>query len=288
VVPFTVHAVLVNCALQENLELAPGVAALAVPEPIGFRGELEHVLAIAEGLGADANEQFRRGLAEPLGRTEPVAVIRFETVTAEEPVEAEAAVLPRIDSACDTLAILTANSSIPIAFVMNDGPDRWFARMLPPAEPTIFYPGPASFLDVAPRIYAKALSSPAFNLLCRLFRIALQTRQPDARIFHLVQVLELASQDFPGTLDMRIRRLFEGIQLHPSLGLDSLSNEAETCWAIMRFRHIIAHSGVLTPVSADGPQDVKFHPLLVDIDGLGRTLRELVKFVLASLATRTQ
>lgn len=286
----SVAALVANCFIQAKLDLAPDVEVVPTSKPLSFRAETDLAFTIAAELGANVDDAFTIRVRQTVEDSEHVALIRFWDRDAERPERAEADVLDSLDQACDALSILTGNSVIPIALVITDGAGHWWLRMLPPAEGKIMHLGPGGFFEAIPRAYAKANSSPAYALLCRLFRIAQQARRPEFRIFGYVQVLEIASESlgFNGHLNAKIDGLLNDVQVPPmQFGLLSqLSSNAEAAWSLMRFRHLIAHRGELSPEVASQPADQKLHLLLTDLDQLAWDVRELVRTVLAVLGSR--
>lgn len=151
-------------------------------------------------------------------------------------------------------------------------------RLLPPPESQILL----GYHD-AGRTLSRAEIDPAYAVLCRVFRIAQQARRSDFRIFHYGQVLELASDNYPGDkLRTRIDSFLTSVALPPTAfsPLDQLASDADAAHALANLRNAMAHGGKIDTTTVDP----KFHVLLADLDHLAHGIRELLRAVLAALA----
>jgi hypothetical protein len=284
VAPYLVNALVVNCFLQGKIALGDDVEAAPLSESLAFSAEVDFALTCAAHLGANVTDDFADDIRRTVVDVEHVALLQFWDVNAESPEDAESIVATDLDQACDALSILTKNSVIPFALILNTG-TSWSLRMLPPAEGRVFHFGPG-MPAIMSRIYEKATVDPEYALLVRLFRLARQSRRPEFRIFQNVLALDIASEKYPGHLDKRIEQLMSslGVSVTSYGAFSSLASDVEGAWTLMRFRHIIAHSGELTIASADQPNDTKFHGLLGDLQALADDVDSISRDVVAFLS----
>lgn len=291
-----------NCLLQRPLDLGGGVQAEPLSEAMSFRGEIEYVLRNAATLGFTPDATVKPALIADMERctVEPMVVLRFPSIDAAGPPEVEAAVLPAVDIACATLTLVTANASTPIAVVLVTGMQSW-VRMLPPPQPRIHHPEDVVFvhggvghrvkvptyLDVAPIVHAAALSSPSIALMCRMLHVAQQARQAEFRIFHHLQLLEMAADGYSGTLAERLRALWAEMEvlgelqsIPARLGL-ALPPDKDFTDVLVKLRNAMAHDGCINTTSV---QAAYVDPFLAKVDELARAIRELARIVVADRA----
>jgi len=194
-VAYTISVVLSNCYLTRPVQLGPDARVVQLADPLGFRGEMEYVIELCRTLGVPVANDFLNEIRATVADTEQAAILQVRGVVATSPEDAEMQTLDWIDRVCDTLSVLTTNAVTPIAYLMsaNDQAAGTSVRLLPPPESKILlgYHDPQ-------RTLKKADGDRAYAVLCRVFRIAQQARRPEFRIFHYGQLLELASETFPG------------------------------------------------------------------------------------------
>lgn len=108
------------------------------------------------------------------------------------------------------------------------------------------------------------------------------------RIFHYVQLLEVASENEPAdTLAERIRSLLDKLGLSGEIARIpiSLGNPIpppyDFCDVLVRLRNAVAHDGHISTVSVEG---MFAHPFLQDIEALSKETKELVRVAITSIA----
>ena len=239
--------VLGRCWLQEEIELAPGLAVEPLDKPLSFENEVNLVLTLADRLGIKPTPDYHRAARARLDGTEPTALMSFPSLTAADFNDAVSQLEPLLELAYDSLAFLTTNAVVPIAIVLVSTDDTFRARFLPPDDRALIHIGDRP-VTVA-QIHAAAQSRGELAVALFLLRSGAQARTRDYQIFHYVQALEVLSETLPGggTLAVKIRRLLDRAGLAPPPTPSDPSKDFAD--VLGELRNVVAHGNRLGPAS---------------------------------------
>lgn len=285
---YTPRAILRSCYLQGVIDLGGGIRAVPLDKKLGFQGELQYVFEVLSALKITSDTVFKDSATQQLAHAQPMALLELPIIEATTPYAAEEKIMRWIRVSCGTLSVLTTNMVEPIAYIMTSQSGHEL-KMLPPKENIIIHlPQIPGYLDAVIPIQQHALAHPELGVIVHLFRMAQRAEDIDLRVFHYVQLLEVASEnESTDTLAKRIRSLLNKLglagevsRIPESLG-HAISPPYDFCDLLVRLRDAVAHDGHISTASVRGPF---VHPFLQDIDALAKEARELVRVVIASIA----
>ena len=284
---YTPRAILRSCYLQGVIDLGGGIRAVPLDKKLGFQGELQYVFEVLSALKITSDTMFKDSGTQQLAHAQPMALLELPITEATTPYAAEEKIMRWIRVSCGTLSVLTTNMVEPIAYIMTSQSGHEL-KMLPPKNIIIHLPQIPKYLDAVIPIQKHALAHPELGVIVHLFRMAQRAEDIDLRVFHYVQLLEVASEnESADTLAKRIRSLLnklglagETSRIPESLG-HAISPPDDFCDLLVQLRNAVAHDGHISTASVRGPF---VHPFLQDMDALAREVRELVRVVIASIA----
>lgn len=283
---YEIVAVLENCFVQQRIELGRGVYVIPLP-PMAFEGQVQYVMQLNDIVGFSVTSQFLEQLKSELVNVQQASLLCIPDIEAASGLDVESRTTEIIETSCDTLSVFCRNRVEPIAVVIRDGEDLAWVRMLPPTNPRIWHAINApSYIHLIEKIQEKALIHPEFRLLCRLFRISQQTRRSDFRIFHSVQILEVAADRYDGYLAQKLRGLLEDLQLHAEIAAIperlniQLPDNKDFVNVLVELRNAMAHDGELNTTTV---KPFVF-PFIHQLEETQKEITELIRVVLTAIA----
>lgn len=274
---FRPFAVVGNCWLQQEVELAPGTTARPLARLLEYEAELEFVyeLAVVE-LGLKPSPDFRSAARQRLEGTEPTALLAFAEVHARSRDEAFASFLLKLEPVCDALAFLTANATTPVAALLVEADDTFRVRFFPLPQRALLYVE-TGHPERLSKVLDEAARVPEIAGALAALRAGLQSRRAEVQLFHFLQALDVLAATQPGkSFDTRVRRLLKSVGLEPAGTSDPSRDHVHVLTAL---RNSLAHGKPLEPANV-----VAYAAAYLNDEHLEIRVRDLVRDVTARLA----
>ncbi len=276
---FRPFAVIGRCWVPEEVALAPNLTVEPLGIGLGFGSELDFVIALADQLELKVSDKFRGEASRRLEETEPTVLARFAEINASDFDEAVEQLGPQLELACDALAFMTTNVSLPIAVLLVENEDTFRVRFFPPTQARAIHLGERG--EKMPQIVAAAETTGEIELAFSLLRVGVQARTREFRIFHYIQAVEVLTGLAPGggSLDAKIRRLLKQVAIKPMPTPTDRSRDF--AHVLAELRNVVGHGRRLER-SAVQPWAADY----IDDPELERQVFDLARDVIEALAVQ--